>query len=111
VIILPYSFSGIIDPAIRTIVSVGTPQNEQGELQGVFTSIMSLAEIIGPPFYMLIYSTTRKAGPDKWWGFGSPFLVAAVIALIALVFLWWSLRNFKGIEKSEVECNAVQDAE
>jgi hypothetical protein len=31
--------------------------------------------------------------------------------LIALVFLWWSLRNFKGIEKNEVENKPVKDAE
>jgi DHA1 family tetracycline resistance protein-like MFS transporter len=111
-IMLPYSFSGIIDPAIRTIVSAGTPQNEQGELQGVFTSIMSLAEIIGPPFYMWIYSTTRNAAPKEWWGFGAPFLVAAVIAFIALVFLWWSLRNFKGLKMNrpqEVEFNTLEN--
>ncbi len=111
-IILPYSFSGIIDPAIRTIVSAGTPQNEQGELQGVFTSIMSLAEIIGPPFYMWIYSTTRNSAPNAWWGFGAPFLVAAVISFIALVFLWRSLRNFKGLKTNraqEVEFNTLDN--
>ncbi|MFN5635642.1 MAG: TCR/Tet family MFS transporter [Flavobacteriia bacterium] len=103
-VMLPYSFSGIIDPAIRTIVSAGTPQNEQGELQGVFTSIMSLAEIIGPPFFMWIYSTSRHEAPNDWWGFGAPFLVASMIAAVAMFYLWWALRNFKGLQKvNEVE--------
>jgi DHA1 family tetracycline resistance protein-like MFS transporter len=108
-VMLPYSFSGIIDPAIRTIVSAGTPQNEQGELQGVFTSIMSLAEIIGPPFFMWIYSTSRHKGPNEWWGFGAPFLVASAIAAVAMFYLWWALRNFKGIKKvNEVESPNTQ---
>lgn len=108
-VMLPYSFSGIIDPAIRTIVSAGTPQNEQGELQGVFTSIMSLAEIIGPPFFMWIYATSRHEAPTEWWGFGAPFLVASVIAAVAMFYLWWALRNFKGVQKvNEVESTNSQ---
>jgi MFS family permease len=73
---------------------------------------MSLAEIIGPPFYMWIYSTTRNAAPNAWWGFGAPFLVAAVISFIALVFLWRSLRNFKGLKTNrpqEVEFNTLDN--
>ncbi len=41
-IILPYALTGIVDPAIRSIVSRQVQSNEQGELQGIFTSLMSL---------------------------------------------------------------------
>jgi DHA1 family tetracycline resistance protein-like MFS transporter len=99
VIILPYSFSGIVDPSIRTIVSADTPSNEQGELQGVFTSIMSLAEIIAPPFYMWIYYSSRNAAPNAWWSYGVPFFIAMFIGSGALALLRWALKDFKHKEK------------
>ena len=102
VIILPYSFSGIVDPAIRTIVSTGTPSNEQGELQGVFTSIMSLAEIIAPPVYMWFYYTARKAAPDAWWSFGVPYFIATFMGIGALFLLRWALKGYKEVTKDEL---------
>ena len=94
-IVLPYAFSGIVDPAIRTIVSKGTANNEQGELQGVFTSMMSLGEIIGPQLFMWIFYTARKTYPDADWSYGSPFLVASVLALAAFLLVRWTLKDFK----------------
>ena len=94
-IILPYALSGIVDPAIRTIVSKGTANNEQGELQGVFTSIMSLGEIIGPQLFMWIFYTARKTYPESEWSFGSPFLAASFLALAAFVLVRWTLKDIK----------------
>lgn len=94
IIVLPYALSGIVDPAIRTIVSKDTANNEQGELQGVFTSMMSLGEIIGPQFFMWIFYTARKTYPDADWSFGSPFLVASFFALAAFILVRWTLKDF-----------------
>jgi DHA1 family tetracycline resistance protein-like MFS transporter len=94
-IILPYALSGIVDPAIRTIVSSGTANNEQGELQGVFTSMMSLGEIIGPQLFMWIFYTSRKNYPNEDWSYGSPFLAASILAFAAFFLLRWTLKGFK----------------
>lgn len=95
VVILPFAFSGIVDPAIRSLVSGQTKNNEQGELQGIFTSLMSVAEIIGPPFMMLIYSTSKKYGNESPLSYGTPFFVGAFIALIAFFLLRWTLNGKK----------------
>ena len=42
------AFAGLSGPAITSIMSNQLPQNEQGELQGIMASAMSLASIIGP---------------------------------------------------------------
>jgi DHA1 family tetracycline resistance protein-like MFS transporter len=46
--IIIYCFGSIAGPAIQGITSTVVPPNEQGELQGGFTSMASLAAIIGP---------------------------------------------------------------
>ena len=46
--IVPYCLGGITMPAIQAIMAGHVPRNEQGELQGGITSLMSLAAIIGP---------------------------------------------------------------
>lgn len=95
VIIAPYALSGIVDPAIRTIVSNGTANNEQGELQSVFTSLISLGEIMGPPFFMWIYYTARSVAPDSEFSYGMPYFVASLFAITALILLRWTLKDFK----------------
>jgi DHA1 family tetracycline resistance protein-like MFS transporter len=86
-IILPYAFSGIVDPSIRSLVSSQVKNNEQGELQGIFTSLMSLAEMTGPLFMMWIFYKSVPLAEKNPVFYGSPFFVAATLAVIALVLL------------------------
>lgn len=99
-LILPYAFAGIVDPSVRSIVSNQTENNEQGELQGIFTSLMSLAEIIGPPSMMMIYSASKFYGNHTPVSFGGPFFVAAFVAVLAIILLRWTLKNYKPASKS-----------
>jgi MFS transporter, DHA1 family, tetracycline resistance protein len=99
-IILPYAFTGIVDPAIRSIISGQVQSNEQGELQGIFTSLMSLAEIIGPPLFMWFYYNFKSSVPNSNLGLGTPFLVAAFIALLAFLLISWTLKGYT--KKDEV---------
>lgn len=94
-LIFPYALSGIIDPAIRSIVSNKTASNEQGELQGVFTSMMSLAEMIGPLVMMSIYYHSTRVFEQHPLSYGAPFFVASGIGLIALLLLRWTLASEK----------------
>lgn len=87
VIILPYAFSGIVDPSIRSLVSGEAKSNEQGELQGIFTSLMSLAEIIGPFFMIWIFYKSVPLAEKNPVFYGTPFFVAGGLAVAALVLL------------------------
>ncbi|MEN9973573.1 MAG: hypothetical protein RIS20_1920 [Bacteroidota bacterium] len=93
-IILPYAFTGIVDPAIRSIISGQVQSNEQGELQGIFTSLMSLAEIIGPPLFMWFYYNFKSSVPHSNIGLGTPFWVASFIALLAFFLISWTLKGY-----------------
>lgn len=94
--IIPYAFSGIIDPSIRTLVSAQTKNNEQGELQGIFTSLMSLAEIFGPLLMLSIYAGTLPWGKIEPLWYGTAFYVAGFIVLIALILLRLTLKRATG---------------
>ena len=76
-------------------VSKANKSNEQGELQGIFTSLMSLAEIIGPPLFMWFYYNFKSSVPNSNLGLGTPFLVAAFIALLAFLLISWTLKGYK----------------
>lgn len=98
VVLVPYAFSGIFDPAVRSLVSAQVPDNEQGELQGIFTSLMSLAEIFGPMAMIWIFYKTAKYGKEYPIAYGTAYLVSAVVALIALLLL---IYTYKRLTKKE----------
>lgn len=56
VFLVPYCLGGICGPAIQSIISGQVPSNQQGELQGGLTSIMSLTNIIGPVVMTSLFS-------------------------------------------------------
>ncbi len=49
VMIAPFALGGFAGPALQGIISNGVENNQQGELQGALTSLISLTAIIGPP--------------------------------------------------------------
>jgi DHA1 family tetracycline resistance protein-like MFS transporter len=80
--IIPYCMGGIAGPALQGIISGYVPQNEQGELQGALTSLMSVTTIIGPLMmtYLFAYFTSARA-PVLFPG--APFLMGALLMLVS----------------------------
>lgn len=72
-IIVPYCLGGIAGPSLQSTLAGHVSNNEQGELQGTLTSLMSLTIIIGPPIMnnLFKYFTTDKA---PFYFPGIPFL-------------------------------------
>lgn len=82
VIIIPYCLGGITMPAIQAIMAGHVPPNQQGELQGAITSLMSAAAIIGPLLMNnLFYYFTHKDAPFHLPG--APFLLGAVLMMVS----------------------------
>lgn len=88
---IPYALGGIAGPALQSVMTNEVPANEQGELQGGLTSLMSLSSIFGPWFmtYIFYYFTSPKA---PFYLPSAPFYVASVLMLIS-VFL--AVNSFK----------------
>ena len=95
VLMMPYAFSGLIDPAIRAIMSNKVSESEQGELQGLITSVLSIAEIIGPPIMMgIFYYFTAKENFSTPI-YGMPFFIGSFAVLLGLILFIRIIRKDK----------------
>lgn len=84
---IPYCLGGICGPALQSVISKSVSPNEQGELQGALTSLMSATSIIGPPLMTnLFYYFTHDAAPFKFSG--APFFLAFILMLISLAIIY-----------------------
>lgn len=81
---LIYCLGGIAPPSLQGIISGRIPANEQGELQGMNTALMSLSAILSPLIMTnLFYIFTKENAPIHFPG--SPFAAAAIIVFIGLL--------------------------
>ncbi len=86
-----YCLGSIAGPALQGIMSGIIPPNEQGELQGGFTSLMSLASIIGPPIMNELFAFfTSKDAPIYLPG--AAMLLGALLTIISSLL---ARRNLK----------------
>lgn len=96
VFLIPYCLGGICGPALQSIITKNIPSNEQGELQGALTSLMSATSIIGPPLMTnLFYYFTHKAAPFQFPG--APFFLAFLLFIASIYFVYI---NFSKKQKS-----------
>jgi DHA1 family tetracycline resistance protein-like MFS transporter len=90
--LIPYCLGGIAGPTMQAIMSGAVPSNEQGELQGALTSLMSATSILGPPMMtnLFAYFTSPQA----------PFLFpGAAFLLGGLLMLASTLLAVKTLKK------------
>ncbi len=77
-----YCMGGIAGPALQGIISTHVPANEQGELQGALTSLISLTSIIGPLIMTNLFAYfTSKNAPVHLPGI--PFFAGALLMVIS----------------------------
>lgn len=92
--LVPYCLGGIAGPALQGIMSGQVPPNEQGELQGALTSLVSLTAIVGPPLMTNLFSFfTSTQAPVEFPG--APFLAGAVLTAGSLLLAMRSLSNYE----------------
>ncbi len=81
-----YALGGIAPPAIQGIISGRVPANEQGELQGMTTSLNSISTILSPLIMTNLFYEFTKA--DALFYFpGAAFAAAALLILVGAYFI------------------------
>jgi MFS transporter, DHA1 family, tetracycline resistance protein len=87
VFLIPYCMGGIAGPSLQATMAGHVPANQQGELQGALTSLMSLTTIFGPMIMnnLFEYFTTSKA---PFYFPGISFILGAVFMLSSLFIAW-----------------------
>jgi MFS transporter, DHA1 family, tetracycline resistance protein len=89
---VPYCLGGIAGPALQAIISGHVPANEQGELQGALTSLMSATSIVGPPLMTNLFAYfTQPTAPVQFAG--APFLLGAILFLVSTFIAYYTLKH------------------
>jgi DHA1 family tetracycline resistance protein-like MFS transporter len=87
---VPCAFGGLAGPSLQSIISGQVPANEQGELNGALTSLMSLTSIIGPLLMTNLFA--HFTAPESAVQFpGAPFLMGAALSLLSMLLAMRSL--------------------
>jgi DHA1 family tetracycline resistance protein-like MFS transporter len=90
--LVPYCLGGIAGPALQGIISNDVPGNEQGELQGALTSLMSATSIVGPPLMTNLFAYFTKPNTPVYFP-GAPFFAGAVLSLVSIIFAMRTLKK------------------
>lgn len=92
VFLIPYCLGGISGPALQALISVHVPKNEQGELQGSLTSIMSVTSIAGPLIMTSLFAYFTKPSNPIYFP-GASFLLGAIFMLISAIIAYTVLKG------------------
>ncbi len=94
VFLIPYCLGGICGPALQSTISANVPANEQGELQGALTSLVSVTSIFGPMIMTGLFS--YFTGPRAPFHFsGISFLLGAILMLVSAAIAYKALHPAK----------------
>lgn len=92
--LVPYCLGGIAGPALQGYMSNSVPANEQGELQGGLTSLVSLSTIFGP--LVMTWSFYYFTNPNAPFQFpGAPFAIGSVLMLFSAILAVISFKKNK----------------
>lgn len=92
--LIPYCLGGIAGPALQGIMSSQVPLNEQGELQGALTSLMSVTTVLGPLMMNnLFYYFTNKE--TVYYFPGAAFIAGAILLLMGFLLAVRSLKHYQ----------------
>ncbi len=87
-VLIPLSSLGAFAlPALQGIMSRTAFDNQQGELQGVLTGVVSLALIISPVIMTVMFREFVKDGAVFYLP-GAPFLLAFVLTAVCMVLMY-----------------------
>ena len=92
--LVPYCLGGVAGPALQSTLAGHVAPNQQGELQGALTGLMSLTTVLGPLLMnnLFTFFTSSKA-PFLFPGVS--FLLGAVFMLFSLIIIWFVLNREK----------------
>ncbi|MBA4056013.1 MAG: tetracycline resistance MFS efflux pump [Marivirga sp.] len=90
-----YCLGGIAGPALQGIISTQVPANEQGELQGALTSLMSVTSIVGPLLMTNTFAYFTDINAPVYLP-GAPMILGAFLTVTATLLARTSLKKTMG---------------
>ncbi len=94
IMIAPFALGGFAGPALQGIISNGVENNQQGELQGALTSLISLTAIIGPPLMTGLFGFfTSDSAPFQLPG--AAFVAGSLLCLGCYFGALFMMRRYR----------------
>lgn len=90
--LIPYCLGGIAGPSLQGIMSGQVPANQQGELQGALTSLVSMTSIVGPLLMTWLFYHFSKPGADIYFP-GAAMVAGSVLTIISAFLARLSLKK------------------
>lgn len=91
-----FALGGIGMPALQSLTTTQVGPDQQGQLQGVLASLVSLAAVFGPLFFSFAYFGIRDDWPGMVW------IIGAGIYLLALPLMLGIKRRRAGAQAPEM---------
>lgn len=82
--LVPYCLGGICGPALQSEMASYVPSNQQGELQGSLTGVLSLTTILGPPLMTNIFAYFSIKSSDHYFP-GAPFILGGIFMVTSVI--------------------------
>jgi DHA1 family tetracycline resistance protein-like MFS transporter len=92
--LIPYCLGGIAGPALQSIISGHVPANEQGELQGALTSLISSTTIVGPLLMTNLFSYFISSKAPVYFP-GVSFFLGFLLMFASAIWAYMSLKEEK----------------
>ncbi|QJB31734.1 TCR/Tet family MFS transporter [Chitinophaga oryzae] len=92
--LIPYCLGGICGPSLQSVISGHVPPNQQGELQGALTSLMSLTTVVGPLIMNSTFAYFTSARAPFYFP-GMHFLIGAVCMMLSVIITYKVLTREK----------------
>jgi len=83
------AIGAIVGPALQGMMADQVSDEEQGELQGVFASVIAISAILSPLIMTYTFQQFTKADTIYYLP-GAPFAAAALLTVGALLAFYWS---------------------
>jgi DHA1 family tetracycline resistance protein-like MFS transporter len=96
------ALQGIATPSLQAIMTRCVEPTEQGRLQGALASLTGMASLIGPTLFTQVFAAFSGGPAEGSVLPGAPFLVSAVIALIAMMMAWRTIGILRHLPASAV---------
>lgn len=94
IFLIPYCLGGISGPALQSIITGHVPANEQGELQGALTSLISATSILSPVIMTGLFAHFTSKSTSVYFP-GAPFVLGATLMAAAGIVAYKVLNKEK----------------
>lgn len=74
-------FYGVLEPNLQALLAASTPTGKQGELFGIYQSVLSFSDLLGPLWAGLVF---QQISPQAVWWTAAVILVPAVAVAMLL---------------------------